>query len=175
MRSSLGWASPRAPVLVLALGLALAAAGCPRMGSGAGGGLEPDGSDSRAGGSLVEEEKSLYVRLGGVDGIRAVVDEMVGRMAADPRIQGFFAGADFRRLKAQMVVELCELSGGPCRYRGRSLRRVHDGRGIRAAHFDAMIEDVSDALRAVQIGERERHELVAILRNLEADVVEAGR
>lgn len=168
MGSSLGW-RPRAPLVALVLGAALTSAGCPHTAGP--GGYELDG-DTGANDALVPPDRSLYGRLGGVDGIRAVVDEMVGRMAADPRIQSFFVRVDFRRLKSQLVVELCELSGGPCRYRGRTLRRVHQGRGIQPAHFEAMIEDTRDALRAMRVGERERHELLAILRSLEPDVVE---
>jgi len=36
------------------------------------------------------KEKSLYERLGGKKAIVAVVDEFVGRVAADNRINGFF-------------------------------------------------------------------------------------
>lgn len=165
MGSSLGW-RPRAPLVALVLAAALLATGCPRAG-----GNDPTG-DTGASDAPVED-RTLYGRLGGVDGIRAVVDEMVGRMAADPRIQAFFVRADFRRLKSQLVVELCELSGGPCRYRGRTLRRVHQGRGIQPAHFEAMIEDTRDALRAMRVGDRERDELLTILRGLEPDIVEA--
>lgn len=165
MGSSLGWRR-RAPLVALVLGAALLA-GCPRGKGGRGAEADPGASDAPV------EDRSLYGRLGGVDGIRAVVDEMVGRMAADPRIQAFFVRADFRRLKSQLVVELCELAGGPCRYRGRTLRRVHHGRGIQRAHFEAMLEDTRDALRAMQVGDRERDELLAILRALEPDIVEA--
>lgn len=167
MGSSLGW-RPQAPLVALFLGAALLAAGCPRTGNG---GREPDGET--APNDVPVEDRSLYGRLGGVDGIRAVVDEMVGRMAADPRIQPYFVRVDFRRLKSQLVVELCELTGGPCRYRGRTLRRVHQGRGIQPAHFEAMMEDTRDALRAMRVGDRERDELLTILRSLEPDIVEA--
>jgi hemoglobin len=118
---------------------------------------------------------ALYVRLGGVDGIRAVVDEMVSRIAADRRIQRFFLDTDFRRFKAQLVVQLCELSGGPCRYRGRPMTAVHRGRRIRPAQFEAMLEDARDALKVAQVGERERHELLSILRGLKSEIVEPAR
>ena len=39
-------------------------------------------------------QKSLYDRLGGKDAITAVVDDFVGNVAADKRINGFFAKAD---------------------------------------------------------------------------------
>src|SRR5690606_27774066 len=83
----------------------------------------------------------------------------------------FFADTDFRRFKAHLVVQLCALTGGPCRDRGRSLRAVHAGRGIRAAHFDAFLEDVAGALETLRAGERERDELLGALRRLEPEIV----
>jgi hemoglobin len=41
---------------------------------------------------VAEPPSSLYERLGGKPAITAVVDEFVARVAADKRINGFFAG-----------------------------------------------------------------------------------
>ena len=49
-------------------------------------------------------EKSLYERLGGKEAITAVVDDFVGRVAADKRINGFFAKANISRLDRKSVV-----------------------------------------------------------------------
>lgn len=159
-----------ASALAAALAALAAAGGCQR---GNPGGAEEPGD--AASGSVLESSKALYFRLGGVDGIRAVVDEMVGRMAADGRIERFFVRTDFRRFKHLLVVQICELSGGPCRYRGRSMSGAHRGLHIRPAHFEAMIEDTRDALKATQVGERERHELLAVLRGLKQEIVEQAR
>jgi hemoglobin len=66
-------------------------------------------------------EKSLYDRLGGQPSISAVVDEFVARVAADKRINAFFARTDIAHLKMQLVNQICEASGGPCKYTGRSM------------------------------------------------------
>ncbi len=157
--------------LAFALVLMLApivAAGCPWSGTDAG-----DGTGTGIG--APRAQRRLYVRLGGVDGIRAVVDELVSRIAADPRIHEFFVNTDFRRFKSQLVIQLCEFSGGPCRYRGRSMRDVHRRLRIRSAHFEAMLQDASAALRTLKVGVRERHELLAILRALKPEIVEQAR
>jgi len=163
---------PSVAGFVLALSAALAAAGCPRAGSKRGAG-SPTG-DGAGSGSDVTPESPLYARLGGMDGIRAVVDELVGQVAADQRIQKFFVAADFRRLKSQLVVQICELAGGPCRYRGNSMRTAHAGRGIRSEHFDAWMEDASEAFLVARVGERERRELLALLRDLKPEIVESA-
>src|SRR5437762_11789917 len=83
------------------------------------------------------KEKSLYDRLGGKKAITAVVDEFVGRVAADNRINTFFkaTASDSKRLasfKSKLVDQICEASGGPCKYKGKDMKSAHMGMGIRS-------------------------------------------
>ena len=76
------------------------------------------------------KDKTLYDRLGGKKAITAVVDEFVGRVAADNRINSFFAAtaADPQRLasfKMKLVDQICEASGGPCKYMGKDKITTH--------------------------------------------------
>jgi hemoglobin len=64
------------------------------------------------------DKKSLYDRLGGKPAIAAVVDDFIGNVAADARINRRFEGADIPRLKGLLVEQICEATGGPCRYTG---------------------------------------------------------
>jgi hemoglobin len=150
-----------APRRTLALALLLLA-GCPAQG-GAGPGEAP-----AAGGRA-----TLFARLGGMDGVRALVDDLTVRLASDERLQHRFAGTDFRRFKAQLVVQLCALAGGPCRYRGRSMSEVHAGLAIGPAEFDAFLEVLNAALIALRAGEPERAELLEILARSRGEVVSA--
>lgn len=175
MRSPLGCA----PALALAIASAILP-GCSRSGSASGSGIGLGGDEGTGEGAEAYSNPdpgspTLYVRLGGVDGIRTVVDELVSRIAADPRIQQYFVQTDFRRFKSALVVHVCQLSGGPCRYRGRPMARVHGGLRIRSPHFEAFMEDARGALKAAQIGERERYELLSILRSLKPQIVEVAR
>src|SRR5215467_6134320 len=76
------------------------------------------------------KEKSLYDRLGGKKAITAVVDEFVGRVAADTRINGFFGAtasdpARLKKFKGNLVDQICQASGGPCRYMGKDMKSAH--------------------------------------------------
>src|SRR2546421_624323 len=66
-------------------------------------------------------QKSLYDRLGGKDALTAVVDDFVGNVAADKRINGFFAKADVPRLKRNLVDQICQGTRGPCVYTGKDM------------------------------------------------------
>ena len=115
--------------------------------------------------------KLLYTRLGGKPAIRAVVDDFVGNVAADDRINKFFAKANIPRLKRLLVEQICQGSGGPCRYSGRSMRAAHRGLGIGNGDFNALVEDLGKSLNKFGVPAREQKELVAILAPTRRDIV----
>jgi len=115
--------------------------------------------------------KSLYERLGGIDAIRAVVDDFVGNVAADKRINKFFANTDIIRLKRNLVNQICQGTGGPCVYTGRGMREVHAGMGVRSSHFNALVGDLGKSLNKFKVPPREQRELVAILAPMKKDIV----
>jgi hemoglobin len=116
--------------------------------------------------------RSLYERLGGRDAISAVVDDFVARCAADGRINGKFARTDIPRLKSSLVDQVCEASGGPCTYTGRDMRTTHDGMGVTAAEFDALVGDLVATLDQFGVGETEKSELLGALAPMRPDIVE---
>jgi hemoglobin len=117
-------------------------------------------------------DKSLYERLGGKDAITAVVDDFVSRVAEDKRINGFFAKANVPRLKMMLVDQICEATGGPCKYTGRDMKAAHKGMGITNADFDALVGDLVATLDKFKVGEREKQELLAALGPMRKDIVE---
>ncbi len=89
---------------------------------------------------------TLYERLGGLDAITAVVDAVVARQGGDDRINRKFARTDIPHLKKNFVDQVCEATGGPCTYTGRSMREAHDGMQVTAGEFDAFIQDLEGVL-----------------------------
>ena len=114
---------------------------------------------------------NLYTRLGGTPAITAVVDDFVGNVAADERINGYFAHADVSRLKRLLVEQICAGTGGPCAYTGRDMRTAHAGLGIGPADFDALVEDLTKTLDKFKVPKQERNELLAILGPMKSDIV----
>lgn len=114
----------------------------------------------------------LYDRLGGLDAITAVIDSFVARCAADDRINRKFARTDVPRLKEMLVDQVCEATGGPCTYSGRDMRETHDGMGVTAGEFDALVEDLGATLDEFSVPEAEQAELVGILGPFRGEIVE---
>jgi hemoglobin len=121
--------------------------------------------------SSAMQNRTLYERLGGRPAITAVVDDFVKNVAADRRINGFFAKANIPRLKARLVEQICQGTGGPCTYSGGDMRSVHAGMGIQSQHFDALVQDLGKTLNKFKVPRREQKELVAILAPMKRDIV----
>jgi hemoglobin len=117
-------------------------------------------------------KKTLYERLGGMPAISAVVDDFVGNVARDRRINRFFANANIPRLKFLLVQQICQASGGPCLYTGRDMKSAHRGMGVSGRHFNALVQDLGKSLNKFKVPAREQKELVGALAPLQKDIVE---
>ena len=116
-------------------------------------------------------QKSLYDRLGGQPAVTAVVDDFVGNVAGDGRINGFFARTDIPRLKKNLVDQICQGTGGPCTYTGRDMRTAHKGMNITDAQFNALVEDLVKTLDKFKVPEKEKGELLGVLGPMKPQIV----
>lgn len=123
-----------------------------------------------AGGAMMEK-KSLYDRLGGKPAIQAVVDDFIGNVAGDARINKRFAGADIPRLKTMLVDQICEAGGGPCKYTGQPMKAAHAGMKIADAEFNALVEDLVKSLDKFKVPAQEKSELLGALGGMKGDIV----
>jgi len=114
---------------------------------------------------------SLYQRLGGLDAIRAVVNDFDARIDADPRISAFFKGLDEADFKAKLTDQICAATGGPCRYTGRTMKEAHAQLNVTNADFDALVEDLAASLDHFHVGAREKSELLGMLGRMRRDIV----
>ena len=123
------------------------------------------------------KEKSLYDRLGKKKAISSVVDEFVSRVAGDARINRMFAStagdpARLKKFKSHLVDQICEASGGPCKYSGKSMKAAHMGMGISGNDFGALVEDLVGALDKFKVGQHEKDQLLGALGPMKSDIVE---
>jgi hemoglobin len=115
---------------------------------------------------------SLYQRLGGSPAIAAVVDDFMGRVAKDDRINARFINTDLARLRIQLVAFFCQATGGPCKYTGKDMRAAHAGMLIDDGDFTALVEDLQGALEKLRVPAAEQKELLAALGPMKGDIVE---
>jgi hemoglobin len=120
---------------------------------------------------VMKKDASLYERLGGKTAITAVVDDFIGNVAVDTRINGRFGGTNIPRLKQLLVDQICAASGGPCTYGGRDMLTTHRGMNISEAEFGALVGDLVKALDKFKVAEKEKGELLGALGGMKGDIV----
>ena len=129
------------------------------------------GTVSLAGSAEAAKGPSLYTRLGGKPAIRAVVEDFVGNVAGDPRINKQFGKANLPRLRRLLAEQICAGTGGPCKYTGRSMKEAHKMLGITGKDFGALVEDLQTSLKKFGVPAKEQGELLAILGPMKRDIV----
>ena len=117
---------------------------------------------------------TLYDRLGGKDGVDAIVDVFSKNLLADPRVNKSFKKSKdgLSHFKEMLSQQICQLAGGPCQYSGKEMKDAHRGMGITDAQFDAVIEDLKLALDEKGVSEQDKSEVFAALAPTRADIVE---
>jgi hemoglobin len=117
------------------------------------------------------EAGTLFADMGGGPVLHATVDKFTDLILADPRINFTFAEADLAKFKGLLYDQLCELSGGPCRYEGRDMRTAHKKLALNTAEFDALAEDLYIALGKCGVPYRLQNRLMAKLAPMKRDIV----
>ena len=116
-------------------------------------------------------QASLYQRLRRQPAITAVVDDFVANVAADNRINHYFAHTNIPHLKMELVDQICQATGGPCTYTGRPMRVVHTGMHITDADFNALVQDLVKSLNKFNVPQQDQQQLLATLGSLKPDIV----
>jgi hemoglobin len=115
--------------------------------------------------------KTLYDRLGGKDAIHAVVEDFIGNVAADTKINGRFVNADIPHLKQMLEEQVCAATGGPCKYSGKDMKSAHAGMKITDDDFGALVADLQKSLDKLKVGAAEQKDLLGALAGMKGDVV----
>ncbi len=119
-----------------------------------------------------QAKQSLYDELGKKAGITKVVADFVGNVGGDTRINQFFAHTDLDHLKMELVNQICEAAGGPCKYTGKSMKEAHAGMGVSTADFNALVEDLTKALDKDKVPADAKATLLGVLGPMKSDIVE---
>ena len=121
------------------------------------------------------QKKTLYERLGGYDAIAKIVDDFLPRLSKDPKIAAMIGGlaTTSRMRNRQLIVDqLCNETGGPCLYVGRTMEQAHQGLEINDQLWEFSQKALGDSLDASKVGEPERGELLALVEKHRAEIIE---
>ena len=116
---------------------------------------------------------TLYQQLGGQPGLVTLMDDFMTRLLADPRMSPFFKDVDQKHVKDELVIQFCEVSGGPCKRNGPNMKKAHAGFDIEKAAFNALVEvlQLSMDARGIPFGAQNR--LLARLAPMHREIINA--
>ncbi|MBI2839084.1 MAG: group 1 truncated hemoglobin [Acidobacteria bacterium] len=123
---------------------------------------------------------TLYQRLGGVYAIATVVDDFIERLLvndilnSNPAIKEARARVPKAGLKFQVTALVCQTTGGPYAYAGRTMKDAHRKLNITEKEWRAMLDDFKKTLDRFTVPAQEQKELFAIVESTKGDIVVAS-
>lgn len=122
------------------------------------------------------ETASLYQRLGGAEGITALVDDIVEAHMRNPAINARFlpyleTPERIVEVKQQLCRFLAAGSGGPQQYTGRSMPEAHRGMNISEAEYMAAMDDILAAMEDRGIDGQTRQDVLGIAYSLKGEIM----
>jgi hemoglobin len=105
-------------------------------------------------------------------GVDRVVDDLVDRSLADPRISDIFKSHDMVRLRRTLKEQFVYLLNGGGDYSGRDMKAVHKDMGLQNTDFNALVEHLQAAMDHEKIGFRDQNRFLAKLAPMQRPTVE---
>lgn len=116
-------------------------------------------------------DPALYRTFGEQPGLVKLVDDFMLRLLADPRTGPHFKEANKERVKEQLVDQFCQVTGGPCVYKGADMKSAHADLEIGKRDFNALVEVLQQAMDARSIPFTAQNQLLAQLAFMHRDII----
>ena len=116
-------------------------------------------------------DDSLFQAFGGQRGLVVLMDDFMVRLLADARMNPFFKDTDQKHIKEQLVVQFCQVSGGPCSLAKPDMKKPHSGVDIAMADFNALVEVLQQSMDAQGIPFGAQNRLLAKLAPMHREIV----
>lgn len=131
------------------------------------------------GDSHAKDSKSLYTRLGGLQPISVVVNDFIDVIVVDeilntnPAIDAARKVVPAAYLKYHVTAMVCQVTGGPCKYHGRTMKDAHAHLNISEKDWQQMEVLFKSVLDKHGVPEQEQQDLMAIVGSTKAEIVTA--
>jgi hemoglobin len=120
---------------------------------------------------------SLYERVGGVNNIAVLIDDVIEKsyasevFHANPRIAAAHARFPKPVYKFNATALACMVMGGPQKYTGRSVKEAHQHLQVTENEWQELIRIFRESMTSYKVPEKEQGEIIAILEGAKGDVV----
>jgi len=119
---------------------------------------------------------SLFQRLGGTEGISALVDDIVDQHMNNPAVSArFLPYKEKPELLAQVKKHTVDFfsmgSGGPAVYAGRDMESTHRGMNISEAEYMHVVDDIMVVCDKHGIDAQSKNDVLAIAWSLKEQIM----
>lgn len=124
-----------------------------------------------------QKQQPLYDRLGGLAPISVVVSDFIDALVLDAVLNANPAIDTARKrvpapyLKYHVTALVCQATGGPCQYQGRTMKESHAHLNITEREWDRMVTIFKEILAKHKVPAKETEELLAIVGSTKVDIV----
>lgn len=124
-----------------------------------------------------DDANSLYSRLGGLAPISMVVNDFIDVIVVDellnanPAIDAARKVVPAPYLKYHVTAMVCQATGGPCQYHGRTMKAAHAHLNITQKEWEQMVVLLKGVFDKYEIPGKEQQELMDIVDSTQADIV----
>ena len=119
---------------------------------------------------MLEEQQTLFQRVGGEQAIAELINEFYDRVLADPELKPFFKDTSVDKLRRMQREFFSAALDGPITYTGRPLSHVHHGRGITKHHFARYVDHLIDTLRSRDITDQDVNDIIGRINTYANDI-----
>ncbi|MCB2203799.1 group 1 truncated hemoglobin [bacterium] len=121
-------------------------------------------------------QDTLYARLGGTEGITALVDDIVDQHMSNPAVSARFLPYKEKpellsQIKKHTVDFFSMGSGGPAAYKGRDMETTHRGMNISEAEYMHVVDDIMAVCERREIDDQSKSEVLSIAWSLKEQIM----
>ena len=121
--------------------------------------------------SVAQTGDALYKAFGEKPGLVKLVEDFHVRLLADPRTGPHFKPVNAKNIKEQLTDQFCNVTGGPCQYKGADMKSAHSNLDITKSDFNALVEVLQASMDAQGVGFAAQRQLLALLAPMHRDVI----
>lgn len=114
---------------------------------------------------------SLYKAFGENAGLVKLMDDFMARLLTDARTKHFFEKVDQQHVKEKLTEQFCQLSGGPCVYKGVDMKNAHTNIDITKGNFNALVEVLQQAMDGQGIPFSAQNRMLALLAPMNREII----
>jgi hemoglobin len=119
---------------------------------------------------------SLYERLGGINNIAVLIDDVIERsyvnqvFSANPMIEEAHKRFPKAVYKYNATSLACMVMGGPQKYAGRSMKEAHQHLKVSEREWQELITIFHDSMNSFHVPDKEQKEIMGIIESTKGDI-----